>query len=307
MMSVELWVVLAIGAAFAQTARNAIAQSVSAQISPALNSWSRFAFCLPFAALACALVVASKGMPQLPPRFFAYCLATAITQLLGNVALIAAFRSGGFGEAIVFHKLEVLIAAMAGALLFSEYPSAVGGIGILICGVGALWINLGRESNGTSWYRIFAFGRAGGLALLCASLLVLASFALKAANSVVSSANVGIAEGGFGAPVQTLFHTTWIEVVLLTVWIGVREPASFGHVSLHWRRMALIGSASFTASICWFWAYSLTLVAYVKAVGQIEALLAVALGIRLLGERNLIRQLPGILLVTAGIVLVLLG
>jgi drug/metabolite transporter (DMT)-like permease len=307
MISMELWVVLAIGAAVAQTGRNAIAQSVSTRISPALNSWSRFAFCLPFAGSACALVVASEGMPRLPPIFFGYCLGTAITQLLGNVALIAAFRSGGFGEAIVFHKLEVLIAAIAGALFFSEFPTALGGLGVLTCGVGVLWINLGRQSDATSWTRIFGFGRAGGLALLCAALLVLASFALKAANTVVSDANIGIAEGGFAAPVQTLFHTTWIEVVLLTVWIVVREPASFGNVPIHWRRMALIGSASFSASICWFWAYSLTLVAYVKAVGQIEALLAVALGIRLLGERNLIRQLPGILLVTAGIVLVLLG
>jgi uncharacterized membrane protein len=41
-------------------------------------------------------------------------------------------------------------------------------------------------------------------------------------------------------------------------------------------------------------------------VGQIEALFAVALGIRVLGEKNLVRQLPGVLLVTVGIVLVLL-
>ena len=148
--------------------------------------------------------------------------------------------------------------------------------------------------------------RAGGLALLCAALLVLASFALKAANGVVAGANASIAAGSIRAPVQTLFHTTWIEVVLLTIWIASKEPDSFEQIRPHWRRMALIGSTGFTASLCWFWAYSLTLVAYVKAVGQIEALIAVALGIRLLGEKRLIRQLPGILLVTAGIVLVLL-
>ena len=71
--------------------------------------------------------------------------------------------------------------------------------------------------------------------------------------------------------------------------------------------MLLIGSTGFIASLGWFWAYSLTLVAYVKAVGQVEALIAIALAIRVLGERELIRQLPGVLLIVSGITLVLLG
>ena len=49
---IEFWVFLAVGAALFQTARNALAQTISSRISPALNSWSRFAFCLPFAAIA---------------------------------------------------------------------------------------------------------------------------------------------------------------------------------------------------------------------------------------------------------------
>ena len=98
-----------------------------------------------------------------------------------------------------------------------------------------------------------------------------------------------------------------MEVVLLTLWLRLRRPGELSRVPTHFRRMLLIGLFGFLGSLGWFWAYSLTLVAYVKAVGQIEALLAVGLGIRLLGEKNLIRQLPGILLVTAGIVLVLVG
>ena len=111
----------------------------------------------------------------------------------------------------------------------------------------------------------------------------------------------------FQGAVHTLFHTTWIEVVLLSTWIGWREPGEFRAVRTLWPRMLLIGSAGFTASLCWFWSFSLTIVAYAKAVGQIEALLAVVLGIKLMGERELVRQLPGLALTMLGIVLVLLG
>jgi drug/metabolite transporter (DMT)-like permease len=304
-MGLELWVVLAIGAALAQTTRNAVAQRVSSKISPALNSWSRFVFCLPLAATTAAVVVYREGLPDLPPPFFLYCLITAITQLLGNVALVTAFRVGSFGESIVFHKLEVILTAIAGALWFAELPSGQGTAGIVICGMGVVVINLAREGVDSHWRRALHFGRAGGFALLCAVLLVFASFALKSANGTITSANADASV--FEAAVQTLFHTTWMEVVLLSAWIARREPASFGDVRLHWRRMLLIGSAGFAASLGWFWAFSLSLVAYVKAVGQIEALIAVALGIRLMGERDLIRQLPGILLVVVGIALVLLG
>jgi len=305
MMEVEFWVVLAVAAALAQTTRNAVAQTISSTISPALNSWSRFTFCLPFAAATCAVVVAREGLPTLPPSFFFYCACTAVTQLLGNVALVTAFRVGSFGESIVFHKLEVILTAIAGAIWFAELPSAIGASGILVCAVGVVVINLSRQVESTHWTRAFRFGRAGSYALICAVLLVLASFALKAANTIVGTENAGVSV--FESAVQTLFHTTWIEVVLLSGWIGWREPSSFRAVPSHWRRMLVIGSAGFTASLGWFWAFSLSLVAYVKAVGQIEALIAVALGIRLMGERELIRQLPGILLVVLGISFVLLG
>lgn len=306
-MQPELWIVLAVGAALAQSTRNAFAQNLASQISPALNSWSRFAFCLPFAAATCLVVSLQSGVPSLPLHFFGYCLATALAQLLGNVALIAAFRAGSFGESIVFHKLEVVLTALAGAWFFGEAPSRLGWAGIGICVLGVIAINLSREGGVRNWTRAFRIGPAGGYALLCAVLLVIASFALKAANEIVSASNPAIAEGAFAAPVQTLFHTTWMEVALLSAWIAQREPESFRKVSLHWPRMLMIGSTGFVASLGWFWAFSLTLVAYVKAVGQIEALIAVGLGIRLLGERGLLRQIPGVLLVVLGIAFVLLG
>jgi drug/metabolite transporter (DMT)-like permease len=301
----EFWIALALVGAVAQTTRNATAQTISAQISPSLNSWSRFAFCLPYAAAAAALVSAQTGWPTLSPTFFAYCLATALAQLLGNVALVSAFRAGRFGESIVFHKLEVALTAIAGALWFAELPSRTGAAGILLCVTGVIVMNLTRGAGEGGWRRAFRFGRPGVLALLCAVLLVFASFFIKLASAAIRSLDPETSF--FEGAVQTLFHTTWIEVVLLSAWIGWKEPRSFLEVGVHWRRMLLIGSSGFTASLCWFWAFSLTFVAYVKAVGQLEALLAVALGIRLMGEHDLWRQLPGVGLTVLGIALVLLG
>jgi drug/metabolite transporter (DMT)-like permease len=310
-LGVDTWILLALGGGFAQTARNALAQSVARQIAPSLNSWSRFTFCLPYASLAVVSIALKEGWPTLDRSFLAYCLATAVTQLLANVALISAFRSGGFGESIVFHKLEVVLTALVGALLFGERPGGLGTVGIGLCAAGVIVINLTSgparpraARPGEALRRATRFDPAARWALLSAMLLVMAGFALKLANGALRGANPEA--GFFSAAVHTLFHTTWMEVVLLTAWIAWREPRSFEDVPRHWRRLALIGSVGFTASLCWFWAFSIAVVAYVKAVGQIEALLAIVLGLRVLGERTLIRQAPGIALTLLGITLVLL-
>lgn len=71
--------------------------------------------------------------------------------------------------------------------------------------------------------------------------------------------------------------------------------------------MSLIGAASFCGSICAFWSYSLTLVVYAKAVAQIEAVVAIGLALVLWREKEVWRQIPGVVLVVSGIAMILLG
>ncbi len=101
-------------------------------------------------------------------------------------------------------------------------------------------------------------------------------------------------------------HVTWMEVVLVSAALLIRDPWAFAVVPRHWPTMAAIGFTSWASSVCWFWAFSLTLVAYVRALGQIESVLAVGLGLFVFREPAAERQLPGVALLAAGILLVLL-
>lgn len=301
------WALLALAAGSLQTARNALARSFAFQLSPALNSWARFAFNLPFSSSLVLGLSLWHGAPALSARFLAGCLLTAITQLLGNVTLVAAFRHGNFAQAIALHKLEVVFSALIGALLFAEHPSAVGWLGVAAGTAGVLAINLGRVHGPAGWRRAVHLDAGTLLAIASGVLWASASFALKEASAAFALANPRVGTGRFEAAANTLFHTTWIEVVLLTVWLRVREPGALNAVGTHWRRMAALGASAFGGSICWYWAYSLTLVAYVKAVGQFEAVVAVILSLTVWREREVLRQIPGVALVLVGIGLVLMG
>ncbi|MFN8640410.1 MAG: hypothetical protein U0802_01625 [Candidatus Binatia bacterium] len=148
-----LWALLALAAETLRTARNALSRSFAFTLSPALNSWARFAFNLPFSGSLVLALGLAHGAPALPPAFFAGCLLTALTQLLGNVALVAAFRHGNFAQAIALHKLEVGFSALIGALLFAEHPTPVSWLELAACSAGVLVVNLGRVQGPAGWRR----------------------------------------------------------------------------------------------------------------------------------------------------------
>lgn len=299
-----LWVILSLAAGLFQSARNGLARSLSGQISPVLNSWSRFAFNLPFSCLLVATLVGINGFPTVSPLYYLFCAGAGLSQLLGNVSLIAAFRYTNFAQAIVLHKLEVVFTAIIGALVFAEIPTLNGWVGIFLCAVGVIFIQLALVSDRR---KILHFDRGALLATLAGLMLVFASFLLKEANAVLAELNPRVGAGRFEVAAHTLFNVTWMEVVMLTTWLRSRSPGELSLARIHWRRMLLIGLTGFLGSLGWFWAFSLSLVAYVKAIGQVEAIAAVVYSLLIFEEREVLRQLPGMALVVLGIVLVLLN
>ncbi len=301
-----MWVLVSLAAGTLQTARNGLARSLSGQLPAVLLSWSRFAFNLPFAAVLMMVLALVGDLPALSVKFMILCLMAGITQLVANVALVSSFQMGTFAQAIVIHKSEVALTAVVGAVVFSEIPSVLGWIGVVATMVGVAMISLAGQERTTDWRSLVAANRGSALALLAAALLVIAAFSIKEAIKNLDTVNPSM-DGIFGFAATALFHVTWIEVVILTAWILARQPSQFAAVGSHWPRLAGIGFTGFAGSLAWFWAFSLTLVAYVRAVGQIEAVLSVLLALYVWHEHKARRQLPGIVLTVVGIFLIVLG
>jgi drug/metabolite transporter (DMT)-like permease len=292
-----MWVLLALGAGLLQSARNGFARSLVGSISPVLNSWARFSFNLPLSTTLVSILVLARGAPLTSPRFYALAFATGLAQLLGSVALIAAFRHQNFAQSIVLHKLEVLFTAVIGAVLFSEAPTGLAWVGILVSVAGVVAMTPGTVRS--------RFGAGSALAVAAGLLLAVVGFFLKAAIVELILLNPWVGTGRFVVAAHTLFHVTWMEVLLLTAWLLYARRGELALVPRHWPRMVLQGSFGFSASLGWFWAYSLTFVAYVKAVGQVESVAAVLYSLLIWKESEVSRQVPGMALTLVGIVLVL--
>jgi len=319
-----LWVVLAISAATLQAARNAFSRRLVGEVSPALTAWSRFAFNLPFsAALAAALVVA-HGAPTLSGPFFGWALAGAATQLVANLALVAAFQVASFSQSVALHKLEVVFGAFTGLAFFGEVPSALGWAGIVVSSAGVLLMNLARNLDPArdpmdsarlrlaararrALAGMFVVDRGSLYAITCGALFAFTAFFFKEAIGILGAANPRMAGGRFEPAVHTVFHVAWMQVALATPAVAWMRPGELRRTVSLWPTMLGIGTTGFLGSLCWFWAFSLALVAYVRAVGQLEAPISIALAVLLFRERGVARQLPAVAAIVGGVVLVLIG
>ena len=303
-----LWVVLTLSAATLQATRNALSRQLVGQVSPALTAWSRFAFNLPFsAALALGLAIA-HGAPLLSRAFFAWALAGALTQLLANVALVAAFQVASFSQSVALHKLETVFGAIVGIAFFGEAPAPFGWAGILLSTSGVLLMNLSRpDQEGRGWRRMFVLDRGSIYALTCGALFAFTAFFFKEAIRQLAAANPRLAGGRFEPAVFTVFHVAWMQVALATPAVAWMRPGELRRTATLWRTMLGIGLTGFLGSLCWFWAFGLALVAYVRAVGQLEAPISIVISAVWFREKGLARQLPAIAAIVGGVVLILLG
>ncbi len=168
-------------------------------------------------------------------------------------------------------------------------------------------MNMGREVGPDGWWRAFHLDRGGVLAVVCSVVLVGFSFILKLCLQILVQDNPHLQESLFESLVLICFLITAIDAAILTIYLLLQHPGQFRHVRRLWPRMFMVGTASLVNALAWYWAISLTFVAYVSAVSQIESVLSVLIGLMIWRESEEWRQLPGIALLIGGMTLVLLG
>jgi drug/metabolite transporter (DMT)-like permease len=130
-------------------------------------------------------------------------------------------------------------------------------------------------------------------------------FAISAVG--YGGATRGLAEGDLILRAGlTLALVTAVQTAVLAAWMAWRERGEMARVFAAWRISAPVGVTSMIGSFCWFAAFSLQNVAYVFAVGQVELILAMAASVLVFREAITRREVFGMALLTAGIVVLVI-
>jgi drug/metabolite transporter (DMT)-like permease len=131
-----------------------------------------------------------------------------------------------------------------------------------------------------------------------------AAFGMAAVSYRAASLSLGgegfLMQAGFTLACVTVFQT-----VVMAIYMIRREPGQLGKVIRSWRVSGLVGLAGMGASVGWFTAVTIQNAAYVRALGQIELVFTFVASVFIFRERTNAKEVAGILLIVAGILVLL--
>lgn len=298
-----VWIPAALIAGLFQAWRTAIQQKLRAQLSVSGAGLVRYLYGAPVALALLTLWLTVRGEEVAVPgcRFLAFAVGGGLAQILGTSALIAAFGHRGFIVGTAFSKTEALQAALFSIVVLGEHLPLLAWLGIA-CGVGGVMV-LGLAGRGEGLPGIVRqfTERGARLGLLSGALFALTAVMIRLATheiaspSPVSQALLTLAAVNI---LQTLMHGTWIA------W---REPATLVSVMRRWRSAAPVGVLSACGSACWFLGFATAPVALVRVIGQVEVVFTFGFAHFYLREPLRRNEVIGLVLVSFGVVLALIG
>ena len=302
-MATWIWIPITLFAVVMQTVRTAGQKQLTAHLDPISVTLVRFLFGLPFAAvyLLCVVAWSDANLPPLNGTFVVYTALGGVAQIIATVLLIHLFSLRNFAVGTTYARTEAFLTAFIGALFFGEWISVQGWVAIVISVAGVVVLTVARSHVdsgsilGRLWNRAAAIGLASGL-----------GFALASLSIRKASLSFGIDDFLLSAG-MTLVLMIILQTLIMVVYVAVRSPAQFAIMARQWRISTFVGLTSALGSIGWFTAVTVERAAYVKALGQVEFLFALAISTLFFRERTTRVELMGMMLVAGGVVILLLA
>ncbi len=292
-----LWIPLTIGAAAAQTLRNALQRGLIAELGQVGATAVRFLFGLPASAafFALASILAPQELAFFPPALLFWLPIGAIAQILATFFLLEVMERRNFAVGIAWSKTEILLIGLAGWLFLGDRLGVAGWFAVLLATLGLILL---------SAERMRALLSRPVRALALRGLAIGVGFALAA----VAYRAAILAAGGAGsllAASWTLLLALALQSSILLLWLLLRDPGVLMRLARRWRSALGAGTLGALASAGWFTAFSLAPAAAVRTVGLIEMLIALLIGRGVFNERASRRELLGQLLVAAAVLLMI--
>ena len=266
-------------------------------------SYVRFVYAWPIALvyLFAVIVIEGQPLPGFNSSFLLYALFGGICQIMFTIFLLWLFSFHNFAVGTTFSKLETVMVAIFGLVLLGDQLTpaiivaiAISTAGLIVLSVGQAKLSI-KNLIGGLWRLPTLIG------LACAAWLGMSVVLFRAASL---SLNL---ESFMVAAAFTLLIVLIMQIAIMTVLIGLREPTQLSRVMTHWRPAMLVGISGGLASIGWFSAFTLQNATYVRALGQIELIFTFVATLLFFREKVARAEIAGILLIIAAIIIILLA
>ncbi|MDO6726352.1 DMT family transporter [Cognatishimia sp. 1_MG-2023] len=292
----DLWILLALAAAFFQTLRFMLQKQLSAvKLTASGATFARFVYSAPIAATIALTYFWQAGVPvpDMGQGFWPFAIAGGFSQITATVCTVLLFGRRNFAVGLTFTKIAVLFSVLFGWVLIGDAISPWSFMAICIGFAGVLVLSGPMEGVGVWWKRLISPSAA--LGLLGGALFGVSGVAYRGATLAIESSDP------FERAIVTLAIVTSLQLASMTVWLYLRDRAEIGKVLGAWRTAGFVGLTSLAGSFCWFTAYTLQNAAYVNAVGQIELIFGIIATVLFFNETISKREYLGIVLIASSV------
>ena len=303
MLTGWLWAVFTVIAAFTQTLRNAMQRELTGGLGTVGATHVRFLFGFPFAVVFLAGVLIATGSPLPRPglSFWPWVFDGALAQIAATALMLAAMGERSFVVTIAYIKTEPIQVAVFGLIFLGDIVTWPMMAAILIATAGVVIMSTKaslvgkRESEGS---------RLGGIRPTLLGLASGGMFALSAIGFRGAILSLGLPNYVVAATF-TLAVGIVLQAVLLSLYLGLRNPTVLFAILRAWKPSLLAGLAGAVASQFWFLAFALATAASVRTLALIEVLFAQLVARFAFGQRTTAREAFGMVLVVCGVGLLL--
>ena len=296
-----IWVWVTIAAAISQSLRTAQQKNLQPILGNLGASYIRFSYAIPFAWLWIIFYgwASNQSLPIINPTYIFWVLVAGIMQIIFTVLLITLFSHRSFAASTAFSKTEVILAAVFEAVIIGHFVNVQVGVAILL-GVIALFLlslakskmtmgNLGRSL--LSKQAILGIG-SGAFLGFCTVAFRVATDSLNDGDLIMRASMTG----GVSVIIQS---------IIMGVWMYYYARKELVLSFINWRQSYVVGLFGAITTACWFYAFSANAVAPVRAVGQIELVIALIISILFFKEKPTLKEILAILLLIVSILMVI--
>lgn len=298
-MSIEpwYWIAFTIGAAAAQSARNAMQRELTSVLGTVGATQVRFLYGLPFGVLflLVALKVTGDPVPAFDAISVAWTAAGALAQVVATALMLAAMKERSFVVTTALVKAEPVWVALFGFALLGETLGWSLLTGVALATAGVLWLSW--PATGHAWAP-----RPVVLGLASAAVFAASAIAFRGAMLSIDSGSAFVVKA-----TAVMVLSLAMQVLALVGWMLVANRPLLGSVLRVWRPSLATGLLAAAGSQGWFLAFAIETPARIRTLGLIEIVFAQIISRRIFSQQQSAREWVGMAVLLAGVVLVLRG
>jgi drug/metabolite transporter (DMT)-like permease len=288
-----MWVALAIGTALLTSFNPILYKRILKGAEPLVVVWGVTLLALPLLGLF-ALALTSE-FPRIDGLFVLSMSGAAGLNVVAHLASTEAVKLEDVSLVTPLLSFSPVFTLLISAIFFGETPSAQGLLGVGLVLVGAYWLNL-SSADRLAPLKAFAL-KPGVMLILLAGLLWAVTPLLE---------KTAIRHTSPESPRFAAFVATALLAIMLTPAVAVRGRPAIRKLFLHRREWGLAALIAGIAPILGYTAVSLGFVGYVTTLFKLSTIMTVIWGFLFLKERNLIKRLPGSVVMVVGAILIAL-